>query len=451
MPIAVVILAAGQGTRMNSDLPKVLHKLAGAPLLRHVMQTAEAIGAERTVIVTGHGGEKVEAAAREAGEACQFARQEERLGTGHAVLQAAPALRDFSGDVLVLYGDTPMIRPETLESMLKARREGAAVVVLGFEATDPSGYGRLILGQDGSLKRIVEEHEATPDERAITLCNSGVIAAESAALFELLADVRDDNAKGEYYLTDIVGLARARGWPAAVIACDESETLGINSRRDLARAETAFQTRARADVLENGVTLADPATTWFAFDTVIGRDVEIGPSVYFGPGVTVESGATIHAFCHLEGCHISRGARVGPFARLRPGAELAEDTRIGNFVEIKNALVDEGGKVNHLSYVGDAHIGAAANIGAGTITCNYDGVFKNHTEIGAGAFIGSNSALVAPVSVGANAIVGAGSVITEAVPDGALAVARGRQKTKPGFGRRLMDKLKDAKRKREAG
>ncbi|WP_424932098.1 bifunctional UDP-N-acetylglucosamine diphosphorylase/glucosamine-1-phosphate N-acetyltransferase GlmU [Amaricoccus macauensis] len=449
MSIAVVILAAGQGTRMKSDLPKVLHGLAGAPLLAHVMATAQEIESERLVVVTGHGAEAVEAEAATRDEEARFVRQEEQLGTGHAVLQAAPELADFSGDVAILYGDTPLIRPETLEAMQKAREEGASVVVLGFETACPTGYGRLIRDEDGSLLKIVEEKDATPAEREVSLCNSGVILADSALLFELLSEVRNDNAKGEYYLTDVIGLARGRGLTAGIITCPESETLGVNSRTDLAAAEAAFQARARSEAMENGVTLSDPATTWFALDTVIGRDVQIGPSVFFGPGVTVESGATILAFCHLEGCHVSRGARVGPYARLRPGAELAEDTHIGNFVEIKNAIVDEGAKVNHLSYIGDAHVGTATNIGAGTITCNYDGVFKHHTEIGARVFVGSNSALIAPVTIGNDAMIAAGSIITESVPEGALAVARSRQATKPGLGRRLMDKLRAAKKKKQ--
>jgi bifunctional UDP-N-acetylglucosamine pyrophosphorylase / glucosamine-1-phosphate N-acetyltransferase len=276
-----------------------------------------------------------------------------------------------------------------------------------------------------------------------------VIAADCALLLDLLRAVRNDNAKGEYYLTDVVALARARGHTAAAITCPEAETLGINSRADLAAAEAAFQARARAEAMENGVTLTDPATVWFAFDTHVGRDTVIGPSVFFGPGVTVETGATIHAFCHLEGCHISRGAQVGPFARLRPGAELAEDVRVGNFVEVKNAIVDEGAKINHLTYVGDAHVGAGANIGAGTITCNYDGVMKHHTEIGARAFIGSNTALVAPVTIGADALVAAGSTVTADVPEGALAVARGRQEVKPGLALKLRERLKAAKAARK--
>lgn len=449
MPVAVILLAAGQGTRMKSELPKALHPLAGAPLLAHALAAADGLDPARVVVVTGHGGAEVGAALAEIAPGAAVVAQTEQLGTGHAVLQARDALADFDGDVIVLYADTPFVRPETLAAMIEARGAGAGVVALGFEAAEPGGYGRLVTGPDGALEAIVEAKDADAATLAIRLCNSGVIAADRATLFDLLAEVRNDNAKGEYYLTDVVALARARGLRAAVIACPEAETLGVNSRADLAAAEAAFQARARAEALENGVTLADPATVWFALDTAIGRDVTIGPNVFFGPGVTVESGATILAFCHLEGCHVSRGAVVGPFARLRPGAELAEDVRVGNFVEVKNAIVDEGAKINHLSYVGDARVGARANVGAGVITCNYDGVFKHRTEIGAGAFIGSNSALVAPVRIGARALVAAGSAITADVPDEALALARGRQENKAGLAARLMERLRALKAARK--
>lgn len=446
MPVAVIVLAAGQGTRMNSELPKVLHPLASAPLLAHALATARALEPERTILVTGHGGDAVAAAARAIDPAIRVVRQDEQLGTAHAVRQAEPELAGFDGDVIVLYADTPLVRPETLQAMLDARAGGAAVVVVGFEAADPGGYGRLVT-RDGALEAIVEAKDATPEELAIRLCNSGLMAADAATLVGLLGEVGNDNAKGEYYLTDVVALARGRGLPAVAVTCPEAETLGVNSRADLAAAEAAFQARARAEALANGTTLTDPATVWFALDTHVGRDVTIGPNVFFGPEVTVESGATIHAFCHLEGCHVSRGARIGPFARLRPGAEIAEDVHIGNFVEVKNAVVEEAAKANHLAYIGDARIGAGANIGAGTITCNYDGVFKHRTEIGARAFIGSNSALVAPVSIGAGALVAAGSVITEDVPADALAVARGKQVTKAGLAKRLMQGLRALKTK----
>ncbi len=445
MSCALIVLAAGQGSRMNSDLPKVLHPIGGAPLIAHALQAGTQLDPALTVVVTGHGAERVEAVLGKLDPEIRAVRQTQQLGTAHAVAQARWALDGFQGDALVLYGDTPFIRPETLRAMQDARQAGADIVVLGFDAADPGRYGRLITEAGDSLVRIVEAKDATEAEIAVTLCNSGVILAKAAQLFALIDKVGNDNAAGEYYLTDIVALGRAAGLRAQVVRCDEAETLGINTRAELAAAEAAFQARARAEALENGVTLADPASTYFSLDTVLGRDAEIGPNVVFGPGVTVESGATIRAFCHLEGCHVARGASVGPFARLRPGAELAEDTHIGNFVEIKNATLDEGAKVNHLSYIGDAHIGARSNIGAGTITCNYDGVFKHHTEIGADAFIGSDTMLVAPVRVGDGAMTGSGSVITADVPDGALALGRARQETKPGFATRLMAKLKAAK------
>ncbi|HET9070228.1 MAG TPA: bifunctional UDP-N-acetylglucosamine diphosphorylase/glucosamine-1-phosphate N-acetyltransferase GlmU [Amaricoccus sp.] len=445
MPVAVILLAAGQGTRMNSDLPKVLHPLAGAPLVAHALATARAIEPERTILVTGHGAEAVAAAARGIDPEIRIVEQGEQLGTAHAVRQALPELAGFEGDVVVLYGDTPLIRPETLEAMIAARAGGAAVVVLGFEAADPGAYGRLVLDAEGGLAAIVEAREASPEELALGLCNSGLLAADAATLAELVAEVGNENAKGEYYLTDVVALARARGLGAAAITCPEAETLGVNSRADLAAAEAAFQARARAAAMANGATLTDPGSVFFALDTHVGRDVVIGPNVVFGPEVTVESGATILAFCHLEGCHISRGARIGPFARLRPGAEIAEEAHVGNFVEVKNAIVEEGAKANHLAYIGDAVVGRGANVGAGTIICNYDGVFKHRTEIGAGAFIGSNSALVAPVRIGARAVVAAGSVITTDVPDEALAIARGRQVSKPSLGARMMERLRALK------
>ena len=440
MNTALVILAAGLGSRMNSDLPKVLHPLAGAPLLVHAMKAGRALEAAKCVVVTGHGAEQVAAAARLWDEEAQTVVQEPQLGTAHAVAQARPMLEGFTGDVIVLYGDTPLIRLETLEAMQQARASHD-IVVLGFHAADPGRYGRLVM-RGGDLERIVEFKDASDEERAITLCNSGVIAADSATLFDLIAAVGNDNAAQEYYLTDIVALARARGLRATAVTCDEAETLGINTRAELAQAEAAFQTRARAQALEDGVTLLAPETVFFAHDTVIGRDAVIEQNVVFGLEVTIESGARIRAFSHLEGCHVSQRASVGPYARLRPGAELAEDVHVGNFVEIKNAVLDAGAKANHLSYIGDADIGAGSNIGAGTITCNYDGVMKHRTRIGRGAFIGSNTMLVAPVRVGHEALTGSGSVITADVPDGALAIARARQVVKPGMALRLMDLLR---------
>ncbi|WP_238367059.1 bifunctional UDP-N-acetylglucosamine diphosphorylase/glucosamine-1-phosphate N-acetyltransferase GlmU [Mesobacterium pallidum] len=444
---ALIILAAGQGTRMNSDLPKVLHPVAGAPLLAHAMNAGAMLEPSRLVVVAGHGAEAVQAEAEEWNPAAQTVVQAERLGTAHAVAQAKPLLDGFDGDALVLYADTPFIRPETLEAMAEARSK-ADVVVLGFEAADPARYGRLIMDGE-ALTRIVEYKDATDEERKITLCNSGLVMADAKLLFDLIDAVGNDNAAGEYYLTDIVEIASARGLTATAIACDESETMGVNSRADLARAEAAFQARARAELLDIGVTLVAPETVFLAHDTYIGRDSVIEPNVVFGPGVTIESGATIRSFSHLEGCHVSQGATVGPFARLRPGAELAEKVHVGNFVEVKNAIIDEGAKVNHLSYIGDADVGEGTNVGAGTITCNYDGVFKHRTTIGKRAFIGSNTMLVAPVTVGDAAMTATGTVVTRDVPAGAMAVGRSKQDNKDGFAVRFMDRLR-ALKKQEA-
>ena len=443
MPVALIVLAAGKGTRMNSDLPKVLHPVAGEAMLIHAMAAGAALDPARVVVVAGHGAEAVRTAVLAHDPEAQVVIQAEQLGTAHAVAQAAPALDGFAGDAVVLYGDTPFIRPETLARMAQARARHD-IVVLGFEAADPGRYGRLVMADD-DLERIVEFKDATEAERAITLCNSGVVMAAAPVLFDLVEEVGNDNAAGEYYLTDIVTLARARGLSATAVTCAEAETLGVNSRAELAGAEAAFQARARAEALETGVTLPAPETVHFARDTVVGRDALIEPYVVFGPGVTVESGALIRSFSHLEGCHVSRGAVVGPYARLRPGAELSEDVRIGNFVEIKNALLAEGAKVNHLSYIGDAEIGEGSNIGAGTVTCNYDGVFKHRTTIGKGVFIGSDTMLVAPVTVGDGAMTGSGSVISRDVEPGALALARARQENKPGFATRFFARLRALK------
>ncbi|MBW4984098.1 bifunctional UDP-N-acetylglucosamine diphosphorylase/glucosamine-1-phosphate N-acetyltransferase GlmU [Mameliella sp. CS4] len=448
MSTALIVLAAGKGTRMNSDQPKVLHRIAGAPMLWHALRAGAALEPERTVVVGGHGFDAVAEAARDYDPELAVVEQADQLGTGHAVRIALPALDGFEGDVVVLYGDTPFISPDTLEAM-RAARATHDIVVLGFEAADPARYGRLVMEGD-DLVKIVEFKDATDEERAITLCNSSVIAADAGVLAEMLAKVDNDNASGEYYLTDVPGLARAEGKTATVVRCPEAETLGVNSRTDLAFAEAAFQAAARADLLDLGVTLQAPETVHLAWDTEVGRDAEIEPNVVFGPGVTVESGARIRAFSHLEGCHVSRGAVVGPYARLRPGAELAEDVHVGNFVEVKNAVLHEGVKANHLTYIGDAEIGEKTNIGAGTITCNYDGVFKHRTVIGKHAFIGSDTMLVAPVTVGDGAMTGSGSTITTDVPAGALAIARGKQENKPGLAEKLMNMLRAKKAKQKA-
>ena len=443
MSVALIILAAGKGTRMKSDLPKVLHSIAGAPLLIHAMKSGASLEPDRTVIVAGHGAQAVEAAAKDWSDDAEVVLQTEQLGTGHAVAQAAAALDGFEGDAIVLYGDTPFIQPETLEAMLAARTEHD-VVVLGFNAADPGKYGRLIMN-GGALEKIVEFKDASGEERAVTLCNSGVICAKSDVLSELVSAVSDDNAAGEYYLTDIIGIARSKGLSATVVECAEAETMGINSRAELADGEVAFQARARRAAMDNGVTLQAPDTVYFSHDTYVGSDTIIEPNVVFAVGVTVENNATIRAFSHLEGCHVSRGGVIGPYARLRPGAELAEDVKVGNFVEIKNAVIDTGAKVNHLSYIGDAHVGARTNIGAGTITCNYDGVLKHHTTIGEDVFIGSNTMLVAPVKLGRESMTATGTIVTHDVPDGDLAVGRVRQENKTGFAWRMFEKLKNKK------
>jgi bifunctional UDP-N-acetylglucosamine pyrophosphorylase/glucosamine-1-phosphate N-acetyltransferase len=447
MPTALIVLAAGQGTRMNSDLPKALHEVGGAPLFAHALAAGRALQPERVILVVGHGGEAVARAARDSDPDIEIVVQEEQLGTGHAVARARQRLAGFEGDVVVLYADTPFIRPQTLQAMAEARARHQ-VVVLGFHAADPGRYGRLIT-EGEHLRRIVEYKDASEAERAVGYCNSGIVMAPSGLLFELLQDIGNDNASGEYYLTDIVALANARGHSATAVPCDEAETMGVNTRADLARAEAAFQARMRAQALEDGVTLIAPETVFFSLDTWIGRDAVIEPNVFFGPRVTVETGARIRAFSHLEDCHVGAGAIVGPHARLRPGTELANGARIGNFVEVKNSRIGEGAKVNHLSYIGDAEVGEGANIGAGTVTCNYDGVMKHRTEIGARAFIGSDTMLVAPVTVGEEAMTASGSVINRDVPPGAMAIARARQENKPGFARKLFERLRAIRAKRD--
>ncbi len=448
--IAVVILAAGMGTRMKSRTPKVLHKVAGRTMLGHVLATATELNAARLVVVHGPGqeGEMVAEEAHRHTPGAALTEQTERLGTGHAVMQALPALQGFSGTVLVLYGDVPLLRAEILRTLLeKATR--APLAVLGFEAADPGSYGRLILSTDGEgLEAIVEAKDATEEQRRITLCNSGVMAVDADLLRALLPKLSNDTAQGEYYLTDLVALARAANKPVALATCEEEEVLGVDDRLRLARAERIMQHRLREHAMRGGATLTDPDTVFFSFDTEIGRDVHIGPFVVFGPGVRIADGVIIHAHCHIEGAQVDTGAQVGPFARLRPGAVISSGAKVGNFVEIKNATVEEGAKVNHLSYIGDARVGSNANIGAGTITCNYDGFLKHHTDIGAGAFIGSNSALVAPVKVGDGALVAAGSTITRDVPADALAIERAEQRNMEGHAARYRERKKAEKARR---
>jgi bifunctional UDP-N-acetylglucosamine pyrophosphorylase / glucosamine-1-phosphate N-acetyltransferase len=438
---AVVILAAGQGTRMRSDTHKVLHPIAGRPLLLHLLDSVDALGADKSVVVVGKGRDQVEKALDD--QSVTVAHQAEQKGTAHAVLQARDALAGYDGAVLILYGDTPFVEADTLKRMLERLDGdgGPGVVVLASTPADPLNYGRIILGKGDQIAKMVEYKDATEEERTVRLCNSGMMAVRAADLFRWLDKVGNENAAGEYYLPDVVNIARAEGREAVVIEGDPYETAGVNSRAELAHLELDWQRRRREQALQDGATLIDPESVWFAHDTRLGRDVTVEPHVVFGSGVAVADGATIKAFSHIEGATIATKAVIGPFARLRPGAIIGEKAKVGNFVEIKKAVLGAGAKANHLSYVGDAEVGANANIGAGTITCNYDGFGKYNTVIGEGAFIGSNTALVAPVSVGAGAIVGAGSVITKNVEADSLAFERNEQKGIAGWAKRFREKM----------
>jgi bifunctional UDP-N-acetylglucosamine pyrophosphorylase / glucosamine-1-phosphate N-acetyltransferase len=438
---AVVILAAGQGTRMRSDTHKVLHPIASRALLLHLLDRVDQLGAEKRVVVVGKGRDQVEVALN--GRDVVVAHQAEQKGTGHAVQQAQAALSGYDGPVLVLYGDTPFVGADTLRRMIDRLDGdgGPGVVVLASYQADPAKYGRIILGEGDHIAKMVEFRDATEEERAVKLCNSGMMAVRAPDLFRWLGQVGNDNAAGEYYLPDIVNIAAREGREAVMIEGDPYEAAGVNSRAELAHLELEWQRRRREQALDEGATLIDPESVWFAYDTKLGRDVTVEPHVVFGPGVEVADGAMIHAFSHIEGAIIGAKASIGPFARIRPGTRLADRTKVGNFVELKKAEVAEGAKVNHLSYVGDASVGAKANIGAGTITCNYDGFGKYKTVIGAGAFIGSNTALVAPVTIGEGAIVGAGSVITEDVEADSLAVERTEQKGIAGWAKRFRERM----------
>lgn len=444
---AVIILAAGMGTRMKSATPKVLHKVAGRPILGHVIAAARGAGASRIVVVTSPDG----AAVREyaAQEGAESVIQEQQVGTGHAANCAAVALAGFSGVVAVSYGDMPLLTSKTFEASYNAQKS-AGMAIVAFDAKDPAAYGRVILDRDGFLDHIVEFKDANEAERAVTLCNAGLLAADAKSFFRWAAKLKNDNAQKEYYLTDIPLLARAEGVVCAVARTDEEEVMGVNSRAELALAEAAMQCRLREAALAAGVGMTAPETVYLSFDTVLEADVQIDPFVVFGPGVVVQSGAHIKAFTHLEGAEVHKGAIVGPYARLRPGAVIEEDVHIGNFVEVKKARIEKGAKANHLSYIGDARVGSGANIGAGTITCNYDGFDKHHTDIGAGAFIGSNTALVAPVKVGDGAITGAGSTITRDVEANSLAVERAAQKHLSDWAAKFRARKKAAKSSRGA-
>lgn len=443
-PVAVVILAAGKGTRMMSSTHKVLHPIAGKPMIEHLLDQVDRVGAERTVVVVGEGREQVEA--RLAGRVT-FAVQDRQLGTGHAVMQAKDSLAGFAGDVLVMFGDVPFIRADTMLAMLKRLHgdDAPAAVVLGFKPWDARQYGRVIT-QGDTIVKMVEYKDATDEERDCPLCNSGVMAVRGDVLFTLLGQVGNNNAQGEFYLPDIVNVAIRADVPCAVlVTSDPDEVIGINSREELADAESRWQQGRRAKAMAQGASLVAPETVFFSHDTVLGKDVTVEPNVVFGPRVTVADRVTIRAFSHLEGAKLAEGVEIGPYARLRPGAVLEAGAKVGNFVEVKNATLGAGAKANHLSYIGDATVGARANIGAGTITCNYDGYFKHRTEIGAGAFIGSNSALIAPVRIGADAIVAAGSAVSRDVADGELRMVRAEQLVKPGWADRFHDAMKKKK------
>ena len=431
-----IALAAGEGTRMRSSRPKVLHAIAGRSLLAHVLAAVDSTPEAATAVVIGPGQEAV---AAEVGRLAPSARvfvQGERRGTAHAVLAAREAIVEGFDDVLVVFTDTPLLRRETLDRLRGAIADGAAVAALGFRAADPAGYGRLVI-RSGELVAIREDKDASAEEREIAFCNAGLMALDGKLALKVLEAVGDRNAKREYYLSDAVEIARKMGLKTVALEAEEDEVRGINTRAQLAEAEAALQQRLRQAALEAGVTMAAPETVFLAADTVLGRDVTIEPHVVFGPGVVIEEGATVHAFSHLEGAHVGKGASVGPFARLRPGTRIGAKAKIGNFVEVKASVIEAGAKANHLAYLGDSRVGEGANIGAGTITCNYDGVAKHHTDIGKGAFIGSNSALVAPVAIGDDAYVGSGSVITRDVPAGALALARAKQVVKEGWTARM--------------
>jgi bifunctional UDP-N-acetylglucosamine pyrophosphorylase/glucosamine-1-phosphate N-acetyltransferase len=438
-----IILAAGKGTRMKSDRPKVLHLLAGAPLLAHVLNAARAAGLTRAAVVVGPGMDEVADAGTALDATLTTFVQAEQLGTADAVKAARGAFEAFDGHVLVLYGDTPLLTPETLHKVRAELNAGADLVVIGFEAENPTGYGRLLLDDKGGLAAIREEKDASPEERALILCNSGIMAFRSGkTLLGLLGRIGNENAKKEFYLTDAVALARGDRLEARMVKSKREEVLGVNSRAELAEAEAMMQQRLRAKAMAGGATLIAPETVFLSHDTQIGKDVVIEPHVVIGERVVIEDGATIKSFCYMEKSRIGPGATVGPFARLRPGVALAKNAHIGNFVEIKQSEIGEGAKVNHLTYIGDASVGARANIGAGTITCNYDGFDKHRTEIGAGAFIGSNSSLVAPVKIGDGAYIGSGSVISRDVSPDALALSRTPQEEREGWAAKVRERRK---------
>lgn len=457
-PLLTVVLAAGKGTRMKSALPKALHPVAGLPMVCHVLRAARDAGSLSTALVVGPGMDNVSREARREAPELEVFVQDQQLGTGHAVNTARRLLEQHRGDVLVVCGDTPLITGATLKRLRTGLDDGAAVAVLGFHATDPSGYGRLLTDDAGNLLAIREERDARPEELAVGFCNSGVMAFRVASLVKLLDRIGNSNVKREYYLTDVVEIARGDGLRVVAVAGPELDVMGVNSRDQLAEAERAWQEARRQEVMREGATLIAPETVWLAYDTRIGRDVVIEPNVFFGPGVTIEDRVTIKANSHIqgidaksrEGVVIRAGAEIGPFARIRPGADIGEDAHIGNFVEVKAATLEAGAKANHLSYIGDGRVGAGANIGAGTIFCNYDGFFKYQTDIGKGAFVGSNTALVAPVRIGDGAYVASGSVVTKDVSADALAISRTDQAERPGWAAKFRIMMQRRKASRAA-
>ena len=445
MSFSVVILAAGKGTRMKSEKPKVLHTVGNASMLHHVMEVAKRAGAEETIIVAGHQADLVSEAAKIKSPDAKIVVQEKQLGTGHAVKQAERLLGKSGNDLLILYGDAPFIKSETISQLMKARKT-CDIAVLGFDTEQPGMYGRLITNGENIIE-IVEAKDATQDQLNISLCNSGVILGRADIIFSLIAKIGNENASKEFYLTDCIELAAEAGYTSSCVLCDENETIGINSLEELAKAEEIFQKAKRIEFMEKGVHLQSPETVFFSFDTEIGKGTIIEQNVVIAPAVTIEKNSIIRAFSHLEGCHICPNSKIGPYARIRPGSIVSEGANVGNFVEVKKSIVGPKSKINHLSYIGDAKIGEKVNVGAGTITCNYDGVSKHNTDIEDGAFIGSNTMLVAPVKVGKSSVTASGSVITKDIPDEALAFARSRQENKIGMGKRLMNFLRKQKNK----
>ena len=446
MDLAAVILAAGKGTRMNSSIPKVLHQIGGMPMLGHVLELTKSLNIQNPSVVVGHGSGTVKDFIKSYEISATCVNQEEQLGTGNALKCAQHSLSTFDGKLIVLYGDVPFIQNSTIVSMLDQLEQGADLSILGFNTPDPFNYGRLIIRAGNEVSEVVEEKDCSPAQKEIKMCNAGIYCGSSKLIFSLLSKLTNQNASHEFYLTDIVKLARSEGFKTCLVESTSFETRGINSRLDLANAELYFQEQLREKALNNGVTLIDPSTIYLSHDTVIGKDTVIQPNVIIGPSVQIGENVEILSFSHLEGCTLARGSKVGPFARIRPGTIIEENVKIGNFVEIKKSVFKKGAKANHLSYIGDALVGAQSNVGAGTVFCNYDGVSKHFTEIGENAFIGSNSSLVAPLKIGSNTLVGSGSVITKDVPNNALAISRPAQKNKKTLGKRIIEKLKSLKK-----